>query len=238
MPFDRDSHSTFGPLHFQRSFGDTRGLAPSGGRSLAGRAVVKWMFDKSFAILLGLAVAPFLALVLGVVYMRGGGNPLFSHRRIGRGGVPFNCLKVRTMGPEAQGELQDLLAIDPIARKEWETSFKLHRDPRVDAFGAFLRKSSLDELPQLWNILRGDMSVVGPRPITEAEADHYGRYIAEYAAVRPGLTGAWQVSGRSDTSYAARVMLDVSYVRNWSLSEDLRIVFKTVSVVVLGKGAV
>lgn len=201
-------------------------------------AAVKWVFDKVFAIVAGIAVLPLLAALMLALRLRGGGPVLFAHARIGRHGKPFSCLKLRTMVPDAQDQLRALLEIDPVARREWESSFKLYRDPRVDRFGAFLRKSSLDELPQLWNVLRGDMSIVGPRPITEAETQRYGEYMAEYLAVRPGLTGPWQVGGRSDVSYERRVRMDAEYVRNWRFRTDILIVLKTVRVVLLGRGAV
>ena len=141
------------------------------------------------------------------------------------------------MRPDSQSELEEILRIDPIAREEWEEQHKLERDPRVDRVGCFLRSTSLDELPQFWNVLRGDMSLVGPRPITRSEIEKYGYHFAEYASVRPGMTGSWQVCGRSDTSNLRRVALDVSYVRNWSVMQDLKITMRTIGVVVLGRGA-
>lgn len=163
------------------------------------------------------------------------GPVFFSHRRVGRYGRPFSCYKFRTMVPNGEKVLEDLLARDPVARQEWETSFKLKNDPRVTRLGGFLRKTSLDELPQLWNVLKGDMSLVGPRPIIENELRYYGDHTLEYFSVRPGMTGLWQISGRSNTSYETRVELDTLYVRNWSISADFLILFKTADVV-FGRG--
>jgi len=199
--------------------------------------VSKLIFDKMFAATALVLISPVLLLLSLALLLEGGGPVIFRHTRIGRGGLPFSCLKFRTMQHDSQQRLDQVLAIDPIAREEWAESRKLFRDPRVSRLGNFLRKSSLDELPQFWNILVGDMSVVGPRPITREEAHYYADDISVYASVRPGLTGAWQIGGRSETSYQERVDLDVHYVKNWSLLEDIRIVFKTVDAVILGRGA-
>ena len=141
------------------------------------------------------------------------------------------------MVPDAQERLEEYLAKNPAAREEWEESFKLANDPRVTKLGGFLRKTSLDELPQLWNVLMGDMSLVGPRPIVTKEIERYGDYIREYYMVPPGITGMWQVNGRSDTTYEERVAMDTWYVRNWSVWIDLVYLFKTVKTVFTGKGA-
>jgi lipopolysaccharide/colanic/teichoic acid biosynthesis glycosyltransferase len=188
------------------------------------------------AALLAVLAVP---LVLIALLVRVDGGPaLFAHRRIGRGGVPFRCLKFRTMVPDAEARLAALLATDPAARAEWEATRKLRDDPRITRIGRFLRASSLDELPQLINVLRGEMSLVGPRPVPEAElAACYGAAAEHYKSVRPGITGLWQVSGRSDTSYADRVALDVAYVTRPSLREDLRILLRTPLVVLFRRGA-
>ena len=136
-----------------------------------------------------------------------------------------------------QSVLEHLLATDPAARAEWEATQKLTNDPRITRLGKFLRKSSLDELPQLWNILRGDMSIVGPRPIVHNEISKYGTDFIYYTDVRPGLTGLWQVSGRSDTTYDERVALDVQYVREWSFIRDVKVIFKTIPAILASKGA-
>jgi lipopolysaccharide/colanic/teichoic acid biosynthesis glycosyltransferase len=177
-------------------------------------------------------------LLLALLVRADGGPAFYAHERIGRGGRRFGCLKFRSMVTDSAARLDALLAHDPAARAEWEASRKLRHDPRITWIGRFLRASSLDELPQLINVLRGDMSLVGPRPVIAAElAAHYGAAAAHYMSVRPGITGLWQVSGRSDTSYDTRVALDVRYATNPSLLEDLRILLRTPAVVLLRRGA-
>ncbi|WP_353225855.1 sugar transferase [Salinisphaera hydrothermalis] len=171
----------------------------------------------------------FLLIAIGV--RCSGKQIFFAHERIGRAGRRFRCLKFRSMYPDAEARLQRLLAHDPCARAEWAENFKLKNDPRVTRFGAVLRRSSLDELPQLFNVLAGHMCLVGPRPIIKDELVRYGRYARFYLSTRPGMTGLWQVSGRSDTSYRRRVALDCAYVRSQSLGLDLKILFKTIVVV-------
>lgn len=178
----------------------------------------------------------FLAVAVAV-RLSSPGPILYGQRRIGYLGRPFTAWKFRTMVADADRILQDHLAAHPEARAEWEATQKLKDDPRVTPLGRCLRRASLDELPQFWNILRGDMSLIGPRPIVEAEIPKYGRLFALYSKVRPGLSGLWQVSGRNDTSYAERVALDSYYVRNWSLWLDIVIVAKTVLAVLRGRGA-
>ncbi len=166
-----------------------------------------------------------------------GGPALFRQKRIGRDGREFWCFKFRSMVVDADIRLQQLLETDPRARREWQATQKLENDPRITAFGHFLRKSSLDELPQLINILKGEMSIVGPRPIVQNEVEKYGDYFGHYCQVRPGLTGLWQVSGRSDTSYGERVALDVKYVSDWSYVSDIKIMAMTIPAVLLSDGA-
>jgi Undecaprenyl-phosphate galactose phosphotransferase WbaP len=197
---------------------------------------VKRFFDYVVAALLLLLLAPLLALIV-ILLAREGGAVFFSHRRIGRGRQAFDCLKFRTMLPDAERRLQELLASDAEAKAEWDKEFKLKNDPRITRLGNFLRKTSLDELPQLWNVVRGEMSLVGPRPVVEEELERYGSAVTDYLSVRPGLTGLWQVSGRNRTTYAERVALDSRYVRNWSLGLDLFILLKTVWVVLSRDGA-
>ncbi|MBL4767576.1 MAG: sugar transferase [Rhodobacteraceae bacterium] len=197
----------------------------------------KLLFDKVFAAIALVLISPVLLLVFIAVWLERDGPVIFRHSRVGMGGETFSCLKFRTMKQDAQNCLEQILDIDPIAKDEWEKTRKLYRDPRVSRLGAFLRKTSLDELPQFWNILIGDMSVVGPRPITWDETRYYASQFPVYTSVRPGLTGAWQISGRSETSYKERVDLDVNYVRQWSLPLDIHIVFKTIGVVLFCKGA-
>jgi lipopolysaccharide/colanic/teichoic acid biosynthesis glycosyltransferase len=165
------------------------------------------------------------------------GNPVFRQYRVGRGGKLFACYKFRTMVNGAEQVLHDYLQSNPAAREEWLRTFKLTHDPRITPMGHFLRKSSLDELPQLFNVLKGDMSLVGPRPIVPAEVPRYRTKIRAYQSVRPGLTGLWQVSGRNLVSYRRRVALDAVYARRRSLLLDTLILIKTVGVVFVGRGA-
>ncbi|WP_245924864.1 sugar transferase [Aliiruegeria haliotis] len=180
---------------------------------------------------------PAMLTIALVLWLREGGPVFFAHERIGHAGRPFKCLKFRTMVPNATDVLEELLAKDPAARAEWESTQKLAKDPRVSCLGHFLRKTSLDELPQFWNVLQGDMSAVGPRPIVADEVRFYRDHIAEYKSVRPGITGNWQVNGRSTTTYAERVAMDVEYVRNPSVWRDLRIMVRTINVVLSRDGA-
>jgi exopolysaccharide production protein ExoY len=222
------------------------GLAPDGvgpfpeiGSALhVVRAAAKRAIDVLGAMTLLVLLLPVCALV--VLLIRADGGPaFFSHPRIGRAGRTFGCLKFRTMVPDAEHRLSELLQTDPEARAEWEATRKLRRDPRVTRIGRFLRSTSLDEIPQLLNVVRGEMSLVGPRPVTRSELDDlYGRAAASlYVTVRPGMTGPWQVSGRSESSYDRRIALDVAYVRKPSLCADLLILLRTVRVVLLRHGA-
>lgn len=182
-------------------------------------------------------LAPFF-LIVALLVRADGGPAFFAHQRVGRGGKLFGCLKFRSMVIDSQARLEALLASDPAARAEWEATRKLKNDPRITRIGRFLRSTSLDELPQLINVLRGEMSLVGPRPVQEAEIDrYYGASAAHYMAVRPGITGLWQVSGRSETSYESRVALDVSYVSRPSLLADLSILLRTPGAVLSRRGA-
>jgi undecaprenyl-phosphate galactose phosphotransferase len=169
--------------------------------------------------------------------MQDGGPAFYGHERVGKKGKPFKCLKFRSMHIDSQRMLRDLLENDADARVEWERDFKLKDDPRVTSIGKFIRESSIDELPQLINVFRGEMSLVGPRPIITEELERYGDFQQFYLRVSPGITGLWQVSGRSDTSYDERVGLDVWYTQNWSIVYDIAILFKTVGVVFGKKGA-
>jgi Undecaprenyl-phosphate galactose phosphotransferase WbaP len=191
---------------------------------------LKLAFDLTAASALALSLSP-VFLVFALLIMRDGGSVVYRHRRIGRGGRAFDCLKFRTMAPDAERRLQVLLAIDPQAAAEWRETRKLKNDPRVTPIGGFLRAASLDELPQLFNVLRGEMSLVGPRPITADELALYGRDASYYLETRPGITGLWQVSGRNEISYDERVRLDVWYVKNWTLWHDVAILARTLPVV-------
>lgn len=199
------------------------------------------MIKRGFDLLLSffglILLSPLLIWLYSIVYKATRGHPFFSHERIGFGGRKFKVYKFRTMYLDADERLELLLESSVESKEEWEKDFKLKNDPRVTKIGAFLRKTSLDELPQLINVLKGEMSLVGPRPIIEAEVEKYGEYFEYFTAVRPGITGLWQVSGRNDIEYDERVQLDVWYVRNWSIELDIQILIKTVLVVLGRKGS-
>lgn len=192
--------------------------------------------DVSIAASAFVLVLPVFVILCFAIWAQDGGSPIFAHRRIGRGGKLFPCLKLRTMVVDSERRLQELLESDPAAAFEWHVSQKLRNDPRITPLGAFLRKSSLDELPQLLNVLCGHMSLVGPRPIVAAEVKRYGRYFRFYCAVRPGITGLWQVSGRNDVSYRRRVAIDTVYARSRSMGMDLAILSRTVPAVISSRG--
>lgn len=202
-----------------------------------GQEIVKRAVDLTLAIAFGLAAAPLCALILLAAKFDSPGPIFYGQRRIGRNGRPFKAWKFRSMVTNSQEMLEAHLRGNPEARDEWERSHKLKNDPRVTRIGKFLRKTSLDELPQIWNVFKGEMSFVGPRPIVESEVKHYGDRFPLYTAVKGGITGLWQVSGRSDTTYEERVTLDSFYSRNWSVWLDLTILCRTFSVVLFGKGA-
>jgi exopolysaccharide production protein ExoY len=180
--------------------------------------------------------SPLFVLVAMLVKLSDGGPVFYRHERIGYGLRPFSCLKFRTMATEAEIILERYLLDHPEAAVEWTTTRKLKSDPRVTTVGSVLRQLSLDELPQLINIIRGEMSLVGPRPIVLDEVQMFGRNVVFYVRARPGLTGAWQVSGRNDVSYGRRVALDRAYVSKWSLWRDLAIVLRTIPAVILARG--
>ena len=198
---------------------------------------IKTIFDYVLTISGTIAISPILIVIALWIYKDSPGPVIFKHRRIGKNGKEFNCYKFRSMCVDAKEKLEQLLANDAEARAEWEKDFKLKNDPRITKSGAFLRKTSLDELPQIFNVLKGEMSLVGPRPIIKDEMIRYGEYIDDYLMVKPGITGMWQVSGRSDIDYAERVLLDSWYTRNWSVWLDITLLFKTFKVVLLRKGA-
>lgn len=195
------------------------------------------LLDAAIAFIALVALAPLYLLVALCVSLTSRGPVLFRHRRIGKGGRSFDCLKFRTMVEDSAERLAELLARDPAARAEWEATHKLRNDPRITPLGAFLRQSSLDELPQLFNVLLGEMSLVGPRPIVAGEVHRYGYRFRHYCSVRPGLTGLWQVMGRSDTDYRTRVAMDVTYVATRSLLFDFKILLATVPAVLLRRGS-
>ena len=197
----------------------------------------KRILDICIASVALVFVAPLLITVMILIRLQDGGPALYSQSRYGRGGKTFKCYKLRSMVTNAKEQLEFILATDPVAREEWQTSQKLTDDPRITPLGHFIRKTSIDELPQLFNILCGDMSLVGPRPIVENEIQRYGTDFKEYCAVRPGLTGLWQVRGRSDTTYGERVALDVEYANSRTLMSDIVILFQTIPAVIFSRGA-
>jgi exopolysaccharide production protein ExoY len=182
-------------------------------------------------------LAPLLITCFVVTVVTSPGPVLFRHRRVGFKGKYFDCLKFRTMVTDAPERLRQLLDTDPSAAAEWTANRKLRNDPRVTAIGAILRKSSLDELPQLFNVLKGDMSIVGPRPVTEEELVRYSSAIDTYYACRPGITGLWQVSGRSTTTFNKRVACDCFYAQHWSIALDAKIIMATIPAVCLSDTA-
>lgn len=182
-------------------------------------------------------LGPMMILIAICTYIADPGPVLFAHRRIGHRGQTFPCFKFRSMAINAAERLQELLERDPVAREEWARDHKLRNDPRIVGIGRFLRKSSLDELPQLFNVLRGEMSLVGPRPIVAEEIERYGRYFSRYCDVKPGITGLWQISGRNDVSYRRRVAIDVKYATIRSVGLYFRILALTVPMVLLSRGS-
>lgn len=198
---------------------------------------IKTIFDYVLTITGTIAISPILIVIALWIYKDSPGPVIFKHRRIGKNGKEFNCYKFRSMCVDAKEKLEQLLKTNPEAKAEWEKDFKLKNDPRITKSGAFLRKTSLDELPQIFNVLKGEMSLVGPRPIIKDEMIRYSEYINDYLMVKPGITGMWQVSGRSDTDYKQRVQLDSWYVRNWSVWLDAMLLWRTMKIVVQRKGA-
>jgi len=217
-----------GPLHFT--------IRPR--EKVGALAALVRVLDVAIAVAALIFVLPLMGIIALAIFLQDGGPIVFSHRRLGRGGKPFFCYKFRSMAVDAEARLAELLERDPIAREEWARDHKLRNDPRVTPLGAFLRRSSLDELPQLVNVLQGTMSLVGPRPIVDAEISRYGSRFRHYCAVKPGITGLWQVSGRNDVSYRTRVALDCLYARkSQSPRLYLWIVIVTIPAVLSRKGS-
>ena len=200
--------------------------------SVGSSAPIGTLAKRIIDILLALSGIVLLAPLLVICYLltiaTSPGPALFRHRRVGFNGKHFDCLKFRTMLTDAPERLRQLLESDAAAAAEWEAARKLRRDPRITAIGAVLRKSSLDELPQLFNVLKGEMSIVGPRPVTDDELERYSTSVGAYLACRPGITGLWQVSGRSMTTYDKRVACDAFYAQNWSIALDAKILIVTI----------
>ena len=220
-----------------KALGDFIGLETRQRVLLSHNRVAKRILDLTLTLAAGIVALPFLLVAILVVRLDSPGSAFYFQRRIGKGGKDFKAWKFRTMHQNADQIFDDCLERNPELRREWQQSHKLKDDPRVTRIGAILRKTSLDEIPQLWNVFKGDMSLVGPRPIVQAEVTRYGSSYQSYMRVPCGITGLWQVSGRSKTTYAERVALDEYYVRNWSVWLDLYILFRTISTVVSAEGA-
>lgn len=200
--------------------------------------VVKTAFDYILTLVGAVFISPLFFYIAYRIKKEDPGPVFFAHTRIGKDGKPFPCYKFRSMVVNSQEMLQKYLVKNPAAREEWERDFKLKDDPRVTPIGKFLRSTSLDELPQIFNVLRGEMSLVGPRPVIQEELDkYYGETAKLYCTVKPGITGLWQVSGRSDIGYDERVALDATYIKYRSMWGDIVILWKTIGVVLMNKGA-
>ncbi len=215
-------------------------ISASGGVSRRPRSGIYAAFGKRvcdlvFAFALLPILIPVIAVLWGLTRLDGGPG-FFGHKRVGKDRRQFSCWKIRTMVPDAEAKLKQYLSENPDAMTQWQRDFKLDNDPRITRFGNFLRKTSLDELPQIWNVLRGEMSFVGPRPVVQDELLRYGESEKFYLSVRPGITGLWQVSGRNDISYADRVRMDRIYASRYSMLQDTKIIAKTATVVLFPTG--
>jgi exopolysaccharide production protein ExoY len=199
-------------------------------------AALQRAVDIALASICIVLLAPIMLAAAMLVLLSGPGAVFYSHPRFGRDGRIFGCLKFRTMRRDADQLLEELLASSPAINEQWQKERKLLHDPRTTAIGRFLRKYSVDELPQLFNVLKGDMSIVGPRPLPTDQAHYYGQYFSVYCSMKPGITGLWQVSGRNDVYYFRRVELDCVYARTRTLVGDLSIIVRTVPVVLRGTG--
>ncbi|WP_416672717.1 sugar transferase [Egbenema bharatensis] len=199
--------------------------------------MTKFLIDLAATLIGGLILLPLIVMIAILVRLDSSGPIFYSQIRIGQGGHHFKAWKFRTMVRDAEQSLQDYLDKHPELKDAWIRDRKLRYDPRVTRVGRFLRRTSLDELPQLWNILRGEMSLVGPRPIVDEEVERYGSKFELYKKVIPGLTGLWQISGRNNITYEERVNLDAYYVRNWSVWLDVYILLRTLWVVITAEGA-
>lgn len=203
-----------------------------------GGAIGKRVMDILIAVGGLIITFPLMLIIAILIKLQDDGPALFSQERYGLNGKTFECFKLRSMVPNAQDRLDELLESDPAAREEWQNSQKLRNDPRITPLGHFIRKTSLDELPQLFNVLTGEMSIVGPRPIIQSEIAKYGPHYEDYCSIRPGITGLWQVEGRSNTTYEERVQLDAKYARTHTFFGDVMIILKTIPAVLFSRGAV
>lgn len=223
-------------LHM-KNFGGILGFSLTNYLTKRSSLLLKRCLDIFLCLIAAPIVLP-VSLVIAVAIKITSPGPIFyGHKRIGKNHTQLKCWKFRSMCIDADKKLKEILATDPVRAAEWEKDRKFTDDPRVTKLGKFLRKTSLDELPQLWNIFIGQMSFVGPRPVTEPELSKYGQFADYVLSVKPGLSGMWQISGRSDTGYEERITLDTYYIQNWSMWLDIWIIIKTIWVVINGKGA-
>jgi len=220
-----------------RDFDGILGLATSHKLNMFWNLAIKRFLDLVLVSLGGLVILPFLLILALIVKISSPGPVLYGHKRLGLNGKYFKAYKFRSMVKDADQKLQYILEADHRLRDEWEASHKLKDDPRVTMIGRILRRTSFDEFPQLINILKGEMSLIGPRPVTDPEIEKYGENARRVLTVKPGLTGLWQVSGRSDTDYAERVSYDLYYIQSWSVWLDLWILYRTPGAILKGKGA-
>jgi Undecaprenyl-phosphate galactose phosphotransferase WbaP len=220
-----------------RDFDGVLGFVTSHKLRMFWNLAIKRIMDLSIVIIGGIVILPLLLFIALLVKIGSPGSVLYGHRRLGKDRRYFNAYKFRSMVNNSQDVLKELLDRSPELRKEWESNHKLKNDPRVTAVGRFLRRTSFDEFPQLITLLKGEMSLVGPRPVVDTEVEKYGKNFDYIFSVKPGLTGLWQVSGRSDTDYAERVAFDTYYLQSWSVWLDLWLLLKTIGVVIRGKGA-
>jgi len=220
-----------------RDFSGVLGIDTSNKLNMTFNLLVKRFMDLAIVIIGGLIILPFLLITALLIKLDSPGPVLYKQKRVGINGKHFYTYKFRTMSADADKKLQNLLETDPEFKKEWQENYKVHKDPRITKIGKILRRTSIDEFPQLINILKGEMSLVGPRPIIDDEIEKYGDDFTRVFSVKPGLTGLWQVSGRSDSNYLDRVAYDIYYQQSWSVWLDLWIIFKTFGVVIIGKGA-
>jgi len=213
--------------------------APRKKRNLKFYKLIKSLFDILFSLIILVTLIPLFLIIALLIKLSSRGSIFFLQERIGKNNVPFNCIKFRTMYPEAKDILQNLLNKDAKIKKEFEETHKIKNDPRITTIGKLLRKTSLDELPQFFNVLRNEMSIVGPRPIVKAEKKKYGKNLIKVLSIKPGITGLWQVSGRNNLTYKKRVKLDINYVKNYNLLMDIRILIRTFGVILfpLDRGA-
>lgn len=237
--YESDVYLDFQPDSLGLAHSLTRRQIQTAAAAIAPRSIAARFLKRGLDVVgaVGLAVlfAPLIVAVIALLHRDG--TVIYRHRRVGQGGRIFECLKFRTMVPNADRVLHEILERNDELKAEWLEGYKLRHDPRVTKLGRFLRRTSLDELPQLWNVLRGDMSLVGPRPIVREELLRYGRSASLYLAVKPGVTGLWQTMGRNELNYRRRVAIDVYYVRNSTLLLDVYILLRTARVVLAGDGA-